>query len=229
MAQTFTPEQAAVGFEILPFDMAAIGRSGSGRIEVRVVGYWSRDPIEVRIERDWYSAYRAQRESGVEADPLTLWKVSVSHSSGGRDTDQADDCTASRNFGKALIAAADLACTFDFAVCEAAHVERAAEDQARRDAEEAAKQAAIDADPALGHEYAKSLVELLAALTKQRRTDLNIAVWDRGADDAARNTLCVSTSRSGSVMFRLAGTSYSKADLIKILAIRSVRTNNVVI
>jgi hypothetical protein len=101
MALPTTPELLANGFEIGAYDPEQIGAHGSASIPVAVLGYWSRDPIQIRVAHDW------RWERGTDEHRIE-WKVSVSHSSGGRDSDVlGDDVAAERNFGKALIAAAD--------------------------------------------------------------------------------------------------------------------------
>ena len=141
-------------YTIQPYDINEIGRSGYGRITAKIQGFWSSDPITLYVERRTYGDDKG-------------WRVTLSHSSGGRDPKEvASDVEAARNFAGAMIALADIGETFiaDHGVAlEAAYEAERARSLALAEAEKAAKVAAIEADPAIGLAVAAGIVAEMAA------------------------------------------------------------------
>jgi hypothetical protein len=85
-------------YKIGEYDLMRIGANGCGSINCSVEGYWSRDPLTLYINRGWATSI----EEGV-------WTVSMSHSSGGRDTKVLeDDMQATCNFAEGMTALANL-------------------------------------------------------------------------------------------------------------------------
>lgn len=173
--------QSPIGsdFVIAPYDMTEIGRSGRGAIRVQVRGCWSYDPITLYVEREFNWSRHQSGEPPV-------WKCTMSRSSGGRDNDAVkDDLEAETNFGMALIAAAaeGRAILKHAAFLEARYQERMAELKAASEAEEAAKQARIDADQSLGEEKAGWIVD---EMIKRSKAQPGVAVivesFERGED-----------------------------------------------
>jgi len=71
-----------------------IGISGFHMIPIKVKGFWCSDSIRVTVRR-----YRKQH-----------WNVSISHSSGGRDTKEVEsDIEAAENFAEGLMFAVSIA------------------------------------------------------------------------------------------------------------------------
>lgn len=65
-------------------------------IRYTVDGYWSMDPISIYVSREPFWGKNTSQMSGV-------WKISVSHSAGGRDTNAIlNDWEAGANFAKTL-------------------------------------------------------------------------------------------------------------------------------
>lgn len=194
-----------MNYTIDSFDINTLGRSGMTSIACRVKGYWSSDTIRVYLQRDYI------RNGGD-------WKASVSYGSGGRDTKVVEsDTEACRYFAEALVAMCDLA---DFLIAqkdklEAAYRQQADELAAARAAAELAKQAKIEADPAIGTAKARGIVgEMLA----KRYCTVNM--FERGAD---RPTL-VSLVTGAKSVFYIAGNRVGKADVVAALSRASTRT-----
>ena len=138
---------------VQPYDINEIGRDGHGRITAKIQGYWSSDPITLYFDRRTYGDDQG-------------WRVTMSHSSGGRDTKEvASDMEASRNFAGAMVALADLGETLiaeHSQVMEAAYETERARQKAKYEAEKAAKAAAVEADPAIGLAIATGIVAEMA-------------------------------------------------------------------
>lgn len=129
-----------------------LGRCGGGSIGFKARGYWSQDSISIYVNRGYSENAK--------------WAVAVSHSSGGRDTKEvATDAEAVRYFAEALVAAADYAEIIMSQAdgLEEFYQEQCAADKIERDREQAAKQALIDAEEAIGTARAKAIVDQLGA------------------------------------------------------------------
>lgn len=117
-------------------------RNGYLSFAVQVHGFWSDDALTVYLKRR--SKYRLNER--MEVDEVSPeYEVQVSHSSGGRDTDEvSNDITAARNYARALLAASDLG---EFLLTNATRIEcgHEAEMKMRKEQEEAAKRAAEQA------------------------------------------------------------------------------------
>jgi hypothetical protein len=192
---------------------------GNIRFPVRVFGYWSHDPITVYINRksSWYT------DGDVEKREPAVWKAEVSHSSGGRDTDKLEsDTQAARNFGQAIIHAADLAEEFlsrteEFE--ELFQAERAAS-RARYEAERAAEKAAVEADSALGVDKAKALMALAVVNAGPRKAGI-VNSYERGSDALNARVSCIKTSR---VTWYMSSTMVSAEKATSYLAACSARS-----
>jgi len=137
--------------------------SGYLRVPYKVHGYWSSDSISIYISRSW-------TEKGA-------WDFKISHSSGGRDTNEVpEDEVATYNFALAMMDAAVLVTKLKesyIPVIEASYQEYVARvKEAEEKADEAlrkvveAEQARCDADPALGAYNAKVMIEKAIKLAK---------------------------------------------------------------
>lgn len=211
-------------FEIQAFDLNDIGRRGMGRISCLVNGYWSHDPISLYINREW-------RWDGTTADNGT-WKVEVSHSSGGRQTDPAkergvaSDLDAATNLGCALIALAALGRQIEarFPELEAAYQAQRELDRAAEAAEAAAKAERIAADPAIGVEGAQRLVEMLVGKLQETGNTADqsrtITARPRGnADQQSTRTLFIGRAAfSNKIVCRWNGSPIKRADAVAKLA-----------
>jgi hypothetical protein len=216
-------------FTIAPLNVVSEIRDGahSVHIPVAVVGFWSRDPISIRVSRDydWAASRAARIESGDPDAEVAKWKVEVSHSSGGRHTDSVpDDLDAETNFGAALIAAAGYARTLrerapEF---EAARNEFRVAEKARREAEERAQAEREAADPPMGFVAAKALLDGLTG-NAAPFSPVQQGVFPRGADRLEWFT--VERTRSGRFTFRINGNVTPKSVLIEWIAAKSARNN----
>ena len=138
---------------ITPYDLEEIGRNGHGRISCKIQGYWSSDPITLYIDRLGYGSTQG-------------WKVTLSHSSGGRDPKEvASDMEAAINFAEAMrdlaIIGRDLIYIYGDTLESAYQAELVAR-RARDEAEKAALAAKVEADPAMGVVAATDIVGFMA-------------------------------------------------------------------
>jgi len=169
--------------------------------DVKVEGFWG-NPIDIRIKRGW----NWDRKTGDELP--AGWEFEVTHSSGGTGRG-TDSLVTERNFAAALLAVCDYVDTLKACVpdMEAAYQFRMAEYERERKAEQAAKQAKIDADPEIGLAAARAYIEALVANTRvsngQRFHVLRAKV--RGADHTADFVACkLHTDR---VVLRMGGSA----------------------
>jgi len=89
-----------VPYTINEYDLRDIACHGFGSISCRVHGYWSSDSISLVIDR---------QRSYVDGILTANWRISLSHSSGGRDSKVVkQDMDASINFAAGLVAMAEL-------------------------------------------------------------------------------------------------------------------------
>lgn len=133
-------------YKIAEYDIDRIGRNGMGSVRCKVTGFWSGDSITLYISRNFGSE----------------WKITVSNSSGGRDTKEVEsDMVAYKNYAAALSAMCDLGTVLEmnFDKMEASYQVQREEDRKEREAQKAAEQAAIDADAPMGIVSATILVE----------------------------------------------------------------------
>lgn len=133
-------------YKIAEYDIDRIGRNGMGSVRCKVTGFWSGDSITLYINRNFGSD----------------WKITVSNSSGGRDTKEIEsDMVAYKNYAAALSAMCDLGTVLEMNAdkFEASYQAQREEDRKEREAQEAAEKAAIEADTALGPVGAAILVE----------------------------------------------------------------------
>ena len=201
-----------MSYTIKEFDINTVAETGWGSIDIKVDGYWSGNSITLYL----------QRNARYNNDTLSAeWKISISHSSGGRDTKSGiSDIDAAINFGKAMIGVAELARDIEtnhIDKLEASYVAYRAE-QARIEAEkQAAKEAEVAADPAVGDIMAKTLI---SALTINRRPILS---FHRGNTSRQQNF----NIRGEKATIYLNGNRTSKADAIQILANMSLARTTV--
>ena len=200
-------------------DITLIGQ-GRAHLPVQVHGYWSRDPITVRIQRG--GAFSMVAEEGV-------WSAEISHSSGGRDTKVvASDIEASKNFGAALVAAAVFAemILARSAELEAVYVawreELAAEGERRR----VARAAALEADKAIGAEAEPLLAKLIAAAKAgtDRVTTVSAAHHRRGEDRYPTYIRVEHRRHTGVTLIEVGGQRVSRAAAVAKIAELSQRT-----
>ena len=192
-------------------DVEALGRHGSGRVTVKVLGYWSSDVIYLYIDR------RTNYSIGAEAEQ-PYWRFEMSHSSGGRDLGaEPDSLVAEVNFAEALTHLA----VWGRAAREALSAELEAAYQREREEAKRQKEAAIAADTPLGENGAKALVSFLEGQARQQLwVEVKKSVFYRGSE----HPYFVSAKCSGDrVTFRSAGEIISRKALIVELAATSHR------
>ena len=204
-------------YKFSPWTYDDLGYSGGRSISVKVHGFWT-DVISIWVQRDW-----SDRAARVERDWLDKpnWKVTISHSSGGRDTKVvASDAEAERNFAHALLAAADVVDMIyaNIHLVEAGYQRRSAEYKQEAELAKKQKEAKIAADPALGIHRAKEMIERISADDASCRS---IVVYARGADrhDHLRVRVGMKTR------FYFNDDSISKQFAIEMLSQASVRSN----
>ena len=202
--------------EVGQLDINAIGREGCGRVTAKVKGYWSTDHISLRINR----------RAGGWTSTNPVWEFEMSHSSGGRDTnDEPDSLTAEANFGVAMITLSQWAIVAREALVvdfEAAHQQRISEEKAAREAKAIAEQERFDADQPLGDIMARSIVNFITAQAQQRLwTEVSYLVLRRGKDVGYQITAKCNGTR---VSYRSEGDTISRKALIADLAASSHRT-----
>jgi hypothetical protein len=150
--------------------LLAESNSGNLRVCYKVFGYWSRDTITVYVRRGFYGD--------------VSWQVSISQSSGGRDTKEVErDSDAIRNYANAMIDAADFS---DLIMQNAGKLEEqyqvyVEQMRIREEEEQRKKQAMIDSDPAMGTLGAeKAVLEVIHYLKKNQGGEKTIRVKQRG-------------------------------------------------
>jgi hypothetical protein len=191
-----------------------LGRNCGGTICFKARGYWSQDSISIYVRRG----------GGWSVDPR--WSVSILHSSGGRDPKEvASDAEAVRYFAETLIAAVDLAESIMAMTeqMEAFYQEQRAADKIERDLADAAKQALIDADEAIGTARAKAIVDQFGAesvLNPYREVTREFKI--RGGDG---NKVFSAVSRDKTKFYYGNGNGViSRKDLIEAIANSSAAT-----
>lgn len=222
-----TGDESQAAYTFNEWDVASIGAYGSGCITCKVHGYWSRDPMTLYVNRERTNWGAARNEANEAAN--YEWRFTMSHSSGGRDTTVvANDLIAEANFGRAMIALADVGYRLQqpdqIAALEAAYqieLKAREERQAALDAELTAR---IAADPAVGEHRAKALVDAASSMACLYDRPATIAMLERGAADDAEPIvgLTVRNTPSGRVSLRNQhGHALSRKDAIAMLASKS--------
>jgi len=200
-----------MSYTIKEFDINTVAETGWGSIETKVDGFWSGNSITLYLQRN------ARYSNNVVAAD---WKISISHSSGGRDTCSINDIDAAINFGNAMIGVAELARDIEtnhMDKLEASYVAYRAE-QARIEAEKkSAAEAELAADPAVGDIMAKTLI---SALTINHRPILS---FHRGNTSRQQNFVIRGTKAT----IYLNGNRISKADATRVLANMSLARTTV--
>ena len=133
---------------------------GSGfSFSVKVKGFWSSDSISVYINRSMFS------DGNSATGFSSAYKISVSHSSGGRDSKEvADDIEAEHYFGEALIGVAKYIreeIQPRIPAWERMYQEERAAERAEIEAAKKEQQAKIDADPEVGEQQAKVYAHMI--------------------------------------------------------------------
>ncbi len=207
-----------------------IGRRGGHSLHVYCHGYWG-DVITLRVRREVdFAAYRAVgRTAGAVEELPAKWEITLSHSSGGRDTGEiADDVEAEAVFAQGILAAVQHARLIR---SQTEQLEKFYLDQARIRAErEAAEKAAADAakaervakDEALGEDGAATLVAHVRASTN-RRVSNTIYAYLMGEDEA--ESISARAGRDGVVRFFVGGSVVSAQALAMKLRNYSKRTH----
>jgi hypothetical protein len=196
-------------YQIAEYDLEQIGRSGMGSVRCKVTGFWSGDSITLYVNRKF----------GVTEDGgyTKAWKITISNSSGGRDTDEVeDDMVAYKNYAAALDAMCDVGkmLRMNVAKLEASYMAQRELDRAEHEAERAAQAAAFEADERLGDVAATLLVDEMITTGKSVRAF-------RRADNWA---IEVTIARREKTKFYHAGSIIAKKALIEKLAEYSHRT-----
>lgn len=193
-----------------------ISRSSNRLVSrVKVKGYWSSDSITAYINREmrWDSNYSATTPE---------WKVSMSHSSGGRDTKEvADDLEAELNFAEAMTALALYVRDFlstNLEKLEAAYQAEILEmkqreaDRLKEIAERIAADALLSKD---------TVDNLLAALTYRTQ----IKAYSLGGTRPVYITLANNNNKT----YRLNGERVAKRRVLEVLNSASIRTEFVTV
>jgi len=198
-------------FEINPYNLLDIGSNGYGSISARIDGYWSRDPITLYISR----GYRLTAEGG--------WKITLSHSSGGREPKQVkDDMDAAINFAAAMTALANLGKEIRdqyTPALEAAYQVRVTELRQLEENERAALAAKIEADKPYGMSRATGIIESMY----NGHLDPLLCVYVRGSDDAKTSFVLKTSLCNEKRLFYVGGNRVSKEKAISMLAAHSAR------
>lgn len=144
-----------VPYTINEYDLKDIARHGFGSISCRVRGYWSSDPISLVVDRN---------RKYVDGDMTFSWRISLSHSSGGRDPKVVEqDMDASVNFAAGLVAMATLGkqlMSHETVQCmERWYQEHVQEMKLEREKEEVIRKERYSKDAIFGYFRAADLVE----------------------------------------------------------------------
>lgn len=192
-------------YKIAEYDLVNIGRNGMGSVRCKVTGFWSGDSITLYINRRFSTKAEAN------------WDISVSNSSGGRDTKEVEsDLVAYKNYAAALSAMCDLGTVLQMNTdkMEAAYQVRCEEDRIEREAQKAAEQALFDADVPMGEVRAAILVEEMAL------TGAYAHVYARGMD----YPYLIECVRREKTKYYFGGSIMAKKALVAKLATMSARS-----
>ena len=147
---------------------------GSGfSFGVKVKGFWSNESIHVYINRSMFADEKSA--TGFSS----AYKISMSHSSGGRDSKEvADDIEAEQYFGEALVGVAKFVreeIQPRIPAWERMYQEERAAERLAIEAAKKEQQAKIDADAEVGEQQAKVYAHML------RGGVINeVVLYDRG-------------------------------------------------
>ena len=205
-------------FTIAPYALDEIGTSGYGRITAKVLGYWSSDSITLYIKREF--KWDPERKGTGE------WTAQVSHSSGGRDTDEvASDLDATINFAAAMVALAELGKSILARTegLETAYQCERARRQAELLAEKEALAVAVAADPECGQAAAKLAVDARMSLARNGHYN-EVVAFQRGTEHNSKRIVFQRTPRGGVVRITINGQPSSRAEAIQVIAESSQRT-----
>ena len=166
---------------------------GSGfSFGVKVKGFWSSDSIRVYINRSMFSDENSANGFS------SAYKISVSHSSGGRVSKEvADDVEAEQYFGEALIGVAKFVreeIQPRFPMWERMYQEERAAERAEIEAAKKEQQAKVDADTEVGEKEAKVCAYMLRGGVISE-----VVLFERG--NASSQTISRSVRPSGQVHF----------------------------
>ncbi len=206
--------EKVVSFDTTDETIDSMARQGYICVPFRVFGYWSHDPITLYVQRKWF---------GKEG----TWEAALSHSSGGRDTDQVEnDLDAATNFGVAMIIAAGegkrLAVNvtrYEKLYAEQLAIEREAEAAKQRDVE-----AQIASDGILGEVLAKRLMTSIKNNAGWMYAPRFVTTYKRGFEQPLQQVSFRKTSR---MTWYINNHMKSEADVLKFLTESSHRTNPV--
>lgn len=192
-------------YTIIPFNIEGdveVGRYISA--SCRVFGFWSRDPINLYAQRESYNG---------EAK----WRLTMSHNTGGRDSKEVEsDTEASKNFGLALIAAAEYGEKFmaeNADKLEEAYQANIARMRREEEERKAAHQKAMDEDTPLG--YPQAMAKMF---------ELEEGKMVRLYRRASNYPVLVTCSKGFKTLFYVNGTRTAKKEVLDVLANASART-----
>ena len=186
---------------------------GSGLcIPVKVKGFWSHDAINIYVSRSMF------RVSG-EVNREPSYKVSINHSSGGRDGEEvACDVEAAQYFGEAMLGAVKYVneeIKPRLEMWEKMYQEERAVELARIEAAKKAKEEKFNDDVEVGTKDAKAIAQQMRAGEIKQ-----VVLFDRGA--TTTHTLTRSTRASGQVHFNNEkGARYTFDQLVSAIACSS--------
>lgn len=185
-----------------------IARTGHGSIQYKVKGFWSASTISIYVDRTW--------NGGGDIG----WTVSISRSSGGRDTDEvADDIEANQYYAEALLDATRVAKEYvaRFDQLEAEYQRQAEIQRAERKQREIEKQKIIDADIEVGIEQATQIIEQTIVDVKRNGRCKNFVIGHRGNHNIT-DRLQVALTFNDKAYCKFNGGRISKAHAIAELA-----------
>lgn len=221
MSKNTTP---ALPVWIQELDLETIGRRGGHAIQVHVHGYWS-DPITIYVRRKEQWDFSKDRK-----EPLpVIWEFELTHSSGGRTTDEvAEDIDAEANFAQGILAAVQHARLLrsQTELLEKHYQAQQLIDEVRRNeakrAADEAKAARVAADTVLGSEGACRLVAAARDATT-RRVSHTIYAYPLGEEES--EAISVRAGKDAVVRFTLGGQVISAANLTAKLVGYSARSH----
>ena len=159
-------------------------------IPVKVKGFWSRDSINIYVSRSMFNS------SGEVGEPS--YKVSINHSSGGRDTKEvACDIEAAQYFGEAMLGVVKYVreeIEPRLEMWEKMYQEEIAVERARIEAAQKAKEEKFNADVEVGDKAAKVIAQ------QMRSGRINeVVLYERGYNNS--QTINRSVRPSGQIHF----------------------------
>ena len=206
MSLTTSIDQIFSHTQLDDFDFINGIRNGYGTINYRIFGFWSHSSISINVGRSWNDGE---------------WNINISSSSGGRDTNEVEnDMDAYRNFAAALNDACDVAKT----ISENIQMYNEMYNKVRQDLklqhleELRLRQEKIDSDPAIGMDYANSIVCMM-----EDKSEIIAEIVERGSDDSKKITLSV--NRRGRRVYRCGDThKLDREGMVRYLSAMSVRS-----